>query len=315
LEVEALEERCVLTTAGSSVVFLGDSILDFYGHGPGFASWNSQLAPLGASDLAVAGSRTVDVLQRLNEGQLSGLTPKVVVLLIGTNDLFAGATPAAAAQGIVSDLTAIRTLEPQAQILLLGLLPRGQDNGNPLRSLISQTNQLLAPLGSLPNIHYLDIGGDFLQPDGTISPAIMPDYLHPSAQGYAIMTAALEGPLQQLLAPPQANIATATDPSDLLPAAPATTAPLQKTTSPQSSALPVVLLASPLGHSFSGTTSVANTVSQLPPQNLAVSSTQAVDQLFVSLLQSQQDANNTGVRTANAPADSGPVLDGLTPVL
>jgi beta-glucosidase len=200
LVVEALEDRCLLsTTAGPAVVFLGDSILDHYARGSGAALWNTQIAPLQAADLAVSGSTTQGVLARIEQGQLNGLSPRVVVLLIGTNDLALGASPQQAAAGIAGDVAAIEAHVPGAQILLLGLLPRGQSPGDPLRAAIAQTNTLIAPLGTLRNVTYAEFGAAFLQPDGTISPTVLYDYLHPSATGCALLTANLQAPIHELL--------------------------------------------------------------------------------------------------------------------
>jgi hypothetical protein len=44
------------------------------------------------------------------------------------------------------------------------------------------------------------MGGDFLQPDGTISPAVMSDFAHPTLLGYELYTAAIWSPLLELLA-------------------------------------------------------------------------------------------------------------------
>jgi len=48
-------------------------------------------------------------------------------------------------------------------------------------------------------VHYLDIGHEFIERDGTISKSIMPDALHLSPEGYAIWARSIEPALAPLL--------------------------------------------------------------------------------------------------------------------
>jgi lysophospholipase L1-like esterase len=185
--------------AGPAVVFLGDSILARFAHGPGAAVWRDTVAPYGAVDFARGGSQTDNVLGDINQGELRGLAPSVIVLLIGTNNLGVGQSPAATAAGVAACLADIEAKQPGARILLLGLLPRGRSPDAPLRAGIAQTNGLLASQADGSRVSYLDLGSLFLGPGGVIPPALMPDGIHPSALGYQVLSAALQQPLQQLL--------------------------------------------------------------------------------------------------------------------
>ena len=40
-------------------------------------------------------------------------------------------------------------------------------------------------------VRFLDIGADFLEPDGTLAAETMPDFTHPSEKGYAVWGRAL----------------------------------------------------------------------------------------------------------------------------
>ena len=86
--------------------------------------------------------------------------------------------------------------------MLLGILPRGFTPAEPLRSPISQVNALMALLADGSRVRYLDIGGSFLQRDGTISPIVMSDAVHPTALGYQILVRAIWQPLIDLTARP-----------------------------------------------------------------------------------------------------------------
>jgi hypothetical protein len=92
---------------------------------------------------------------------------------------------------------------PSTQILLLGLLPRGQSPDAPLRQPIAEVNSLIADLGNEDHVTFVDFGGWFLQPDGTISPYMMADYTHPTLLGYEYYTAAIWGTIVQMLFAPQ----------------------------------------------------------------------------------------------------------------
>ena len=58
-------------------------------------------------------------------------------------------------------------------------------------------------------VHYLDIGAKFLQPDGTMSKEIMPDFLHPGAKGYSIWAEAIGTVIEELLKEPYSPIPSA----------------------------------------------------------------------------------------------------------
>jgi lysophospholipase L1-like esterase len=185
----------------ANILFLGDSITDFLQNGAGQPVWDQSFAPLGAADFAVGGATTSQVLWQVQTGQVAALTPDVVVLLIGTNNLgVLGQTPAEVAAGVAAIVDQIELQLPRTRILLLGVLPRGQDPTDPLRTSAAQANQMIAQLGDGRRVRYLDIGPTFLQPDGTIAPVVMPDFLHPSLLGYGLFTAAIQPALAAALA-------------------------------------------------------------------------------------------------------------------
>jgi lysophospholipase L1-like esterase len=180
------------------VIFLGDSITEFFADGSGAAVWRRRIAPRGADDLALRGSATQNLLYELDRGLLGGLRPRLVVLMIGTNNLRDGDTPGQTATGVAACLADIRGQLPQARILLLGLLPAGGSPSDPLRAAVGQTNALLAGLADGKVVHYTDVGGPFLQRDGTFVPGMMLDDFHPSEVGYRSIARGLEAMLSAL---------------------------------------------------------------------------------------------------------------------
>ena len=195
----AAHQRFVATAkeGKAELVFLGDSIT---------AGWNGQKAvwdkAFGAykpANFGIGGDRTQHVLWRITNGELDGIHPKAAVLMIGTNNTGSD-TPEGIAKGITNIVNTIREKQPQAKILLLAVFPRGEKaSPNPGRDKIKQVNAIIAKLDDGKNIHFLDIGQKFLQPDGSITKDIMPDFLHLTAAGYQIWADAIGPKLSELM--------------------------------------------------------------------------------------------------------------------
>lgn len=182
-------------SAPYSVLFFGDSLTE----GWDTTVWEDYLAPRGVLNAGVSGDRTDNLLWRLEHGNLAGPQPKAVVLLIGTNDLAYGRSPARAADGIRANLEVLRQHLPEARILLLGLLPRDAVPSAPLRIEVAQVNRLIRDCADDHHVIYAEIGDVLLTSDGLLSAEVSPDQLHFSARGYALLAARLEPELDRLL--------------------------------------------------------------------------------------------------------------------
>jgi lysophospholipase L1-like esterase len=101
--------------------------------------------------------------------------------------------------GIKAILSQLRERLPDTKVLLLAIFPRGADTTDSLRQLNTETNKLIAQLADDQQIFFADINGAFLDADGRLPESIMPDLLHPNAEGYAIWAARLEPKLKALL--------------------------------------------------------------------------------------------------------------------
>ncbi|MBV9439604.1 MAG: GDSL family lipase [Candidatus Eremiobacteraeota bacterium] len=182
---------------GIDVVFLGDSITDFFDT-TGSGVWDLRIAPLGnVADFGITGDRTQYLLWRVRNGELDGSGARVVVLMIGTNNL-APTTPDAVARGVGAILDAIRAKLPQAIVVLNAILPRGARD-DPLRAKLAAVNALIAPLADGRAVRWLDAGPEFVDETGALLPGLMPDGLHPSARGYAVWTEMLRPALLDAL--------------------------------------------------------------------------------------------------------------------
>ncbi len=185
---------------GIELAFLGDSITQSW-ETQGRAVWERFYGPRRAANYGFGGDSTQHVLWRLDHGEFDGLAPKVIVLLIGTNNARHGdGTPDEIAAGVRAVLGRLADKCPRSKVLLLGILPRGAAPGDAMRLKCDQVNALLPALADGDRVHFLNINGALLQPDGTLPKAIAPDQLHLSAQGYERWAAAMESRLQELLA-------------------------------------------------------------------------------------------------------------------
>jgi beta-glucosidase len=177
------------------LIFIGDSITHYW-ETTGKAVWDDYYGDRKAVNMGFRGDRTQNVLWRLDNGELKGISPKVAVILIGTNNTQAGDTPDETGVGIIAVAERVRAKLPNTKILILGIFPCG-----PSPSYMRTCNVNANALASLRNdgkqIFYLDIGSKFLNSDGkTLSKEIMSDYLHPTEKGYEIWAQSIERTLQ-----------------------------------------------------------------------------------------------------------------------
>lgn len=196
-------------TVKPDLVFIGDSITHLFGgeppdRGTGEPTWQQFYGQRQATNMGFGWDRIQNVLWRIGHGELEGISPKVIVLNIGTNNLAStpntrNNTAAEVAEGIGVVCDRIHAACPNTRILVMGVFPRSEQPTDPVRATIRAINLGLAPLGERPYVKVLDIGDRFLAADGTIPRTLMPDFLHPANEGYRIWAEAIEPTLREWL--------------------------------------------------------------------------------------------------------------------
>jgi lysophospholipase L1-like esterase len=195
---------------GVDLYFEGDSITRRWGATdyPDFlAHWNRSFHGWNAGDFAWGGDRTENILWRLENGELDGVEPRVVVLLAGTNNV--GREPgddakvADVTRGVKAILDVFRQKVPAAKIVLVAIFPR---NDNPaVMPTIDRINANLAQLADGQTVRFLDINARLADANGKLFDGMMMDGLHPTLRGYEIWAEALKPVLTDLLGPPAAT--------------------------------------------------------------------------------------------------------------
>ena len=192
------------------VYFEGNSITRRWGATdyPQFlANWKENFFGWNAADFGWGADRIEHILWRLENGELDGVNPKVIVILAGTNNV--GQVPGGEAK--IADITrGLRALvdlcrrkAPNATIVVTGIFPR---NDNPATSAeinreISRINENLSRFADGRTIRYVNVNDKLADSNGTLVPGVMVDGLHPSLKGYQIWADALKPILTEVLGP------------------------------------------------------------------------------------------------------------------
>lgn len=183
------------------LLFLGDSITQGWANeskeGPA-PVWQRHYGARNAANFGIGGDRTQHVLWRLEHGEVDGISPKVAVVMIGTNNMGSN-TPAEIAEGVTAVVKTLRAKLPKTKVLLLGVFPRGPKSDS-VRERVKAVNERIAGLDDGgKTVKYLDIGPKFLESDGTLSREVMPDLIHLSRQGYRVWADAIEPTVWSML--------------------------------------------------------------------------------------------------------------------
>ena len=198
-DITSIQKTIARKGAIIDLVLIGDTITEFWSKTgkesfAEFEAWN----PL---NLGFGGQSTEHVLWRLQNGVLEGYEAKVVMIMIGTNNIghFAGEQPEWVAAGIKKIVETIKEKQPRAKILLLAIFPRGGTVDDKNNRRIMDTNELLPVLADGKTVFFMDIGARFLDESGIVNPELMPNQFLPNAAGYKVWMEAVKPKLSELM--------------------------------------------------------------------------------------------------------------------
>ena len=187
------EKMAEVAKGGAKVVFIGDSITNGWeqkGRGPAqlkkyFSEGDWKMLNLGTS-----ADRTEHVLWRLDNGELDGYEAKCVLLMIGTNNSghfrnFSDEPPSDTILGIREILKKIRAKQPKAKVVLTAIFPRGASENDQFRLRNDVVNREIRRFCDGKDVFWCDFSDRLIDERGDTK-FIMPDRLHPGAQGYEI---------------------------------------------------------------------------------------------------------------------------------
>jgi lysophospholipase L1-like esterase len=216
---ELVEKARLGATKGRiDVYFIGDSITRRWGcadpqYRDLLESWRANLFGWNAANFGWGGDTTNNILWRLNNGELEGLRPKVLVILAGTNNLSDSPDDAEAAdiaRGIKAIVDTCQRKVPSARIILTAIFVRN-DNRAKLAA-IEKTNELIAAYADGDRIRFLNVNDKLADENGNLFDGMMMDGLHPTRRGYEVWAAGLRPILTEWLGPP-ANVDHAPPPT------------------------------------------------------------------------------------------------------
>ncbi len=183
----------------AELLIIGDSITHAWEY-DGRDVWSKYYKHRKAVNLGFSGDCTEHVIWRLQNGELDGVSPRLAVLMIGTNNTGNRRDSAKeTAKGIRAIIKELQIHLPETKILLLAIFPRGEKPGNSFRKLNDQVNTMISGYADNQDVFFLDINNRFLDDKGNLSRAIMPDLLHPNAKGYQIWAETMEPMISNLM--------------------------------------------------------------------------------------------------------------------
>jgi cephalosporin-C deacetylase-like acetyl esterase/lysophospholipase L1-like esterase len=193
---------------GIDIYFAGDSITRRWGcsdtqYAAFLQNWKQNFFGWNAADFGWGGDTVQNILWRLENGELDGINPKIIVLLAGTNNI--GKAPADEAK--IADISAgmkkvvevMRAKAPNATIILTGIFPRS-DNLQAYPA-ITAINQNLANMADGNKTRYININDKLASPDGKLFDGMSLDGLHPTLKAYQIWADALKPIFTEILGP------------------------------------------------------------------------------------------------------------------
>ncbi len=191
-----------LNQGNVDILWIGDSITRRW-EADGKDVWEKYYGSRNAMNFGISADHTAHVLWRLEHAPMEKISPKIIILLIGTNNLGLRkpnssdpfSTPSETVEGIQKIVNRLKDLYPKTKIVLMELFPRSASSTDALRLGVQEVNQQLESLyqnTNVDNVKLCNINNLLLDAKGELTQEIMSDYLHPTAAGYEIWANAVE---------------------------------------------------------------------------------------------------------------------------
>jgi acetyl esterase/lipase/lysophospholipase L1-like esterase len=177
-------------TGKTQLVMIGDSITHNWERQRNYAELFS---PYNTLNLGFGGDRTENVLWRIQNGEIDNISPKLVTMMIGTNNIPKEDSPADIAAGIKAIVAELRRRLPGARIVIFSIFPRNHHRVEGDFEVVQEVNKLLPAIADNKHVFHVDVTQAFLDDSGQPNPTLYGrDLLHLSDQGYATWWCALK---------------------------------------------------------------------------------------------------------------------------
>jgi lysophospholipase L1-like esterase len=196
---------------GIDIYFEGDSITRRWGasdpqYKENLVNWTTNFFGWNAADFGWGADFTQNILWRLENGELDGVNPKIIVVLAGINNV--GARPpddakiADITRGLKAILDVCREKAPDATVIMMAIFPRN-DNMAVIPG-INQINENIAHYADGKKVRYLNVNDKLADQDGRLFDGMMNpgDKLHPTVKGYQVWADGLKPIFTELLGTP-----------------------------------------------------------------------------------------------------------------
>ena len=212
---KAHEDLLAKRTRGQiDVYFVGDSITRRWGasdpqYAPLLANWRANFTGWNAGNFGWGADKTQNILWRLQNGELDGVNPRIVVVLAGANNVGnhsplgdADERALDVARGVRAIVGEVRRRAPQATVVITGITPRN-DNLD-VMPVIDRANREISRLADGKSIRYININDRLADGENKLLPGMAHDGLHLTPKGYQVWADALKPVFTEILGPPAA---------------------------------------------------------------------------------------------------------------
>lgn len=176
-----------------NIVFLGDSITDFY-------DLDKYFSDMPVVNSGVDGNKTYDILDNMKE-RVYDYNPSKVFILIGTNDITHGKSVDEVVDNIKKIIEQIKENRPYSEIYLESIYPVNDTDDSKIdhnmvngrkNDVIKEINSKLKDYSINNNVTYIDVYKELSDDDGNLKLDYTKEGLHLSDKGYEVVTKKLK---------------------------------------------------------------------------------------------------------------------------